>query len=95
MSGEKERRRRIAIFHCGFVCSGGGERIVLEEVMGLRRLGHEVACFAPTLDKEMAYPDFIEEVGVKTFLPSFWVICGGEGGIGTDDGCDEETLSSF
>jgi len=35
MSGEKERRRRIAIFHCGFVCSGGGERIVLEEVMGL------------------------------------------------------------
>ena len=64
-----DKRLKIAVFHCGFVYSGGGERIVLEEVMGLRRLGHEVACFAPTLDKKVAYPDFIEEVGVKTFLP--------------------------
>lgn len=36
MSEEREKRRlRIAISHCGFVYSGGGERIVLEEVMGL------------------------------------------------------------
>jgi len=60
---------RIAVFHCGFAYSGGGERIVLKEVMGLRRLGHEVACFAPTLNRELCYPDFIDEVGVRTFLP--------------------------
>jgi hypothetical protein len=33
------RKLKIAVFHCGFVYSGGGERIVLEEVLGLRRLG--------------------------------------------------------
>jgi len=60
---------RIAVFHCGFAYSGGGERIVLEEVMGLRRLGHEVACYAPTLNRKKCYPDFIDEVGVRTFLP--------------------------
>ena len=59
----------IAVFHCGFAYSGGGERLVLEEVMGLRRLGHTVVCYAPTLDKEACFPDFIEEVGVNTFLP--------------------------
>ncbi len=60
---------KIAVFHCGFAYSGGGERLVLEEVMGLRRLGHDVACYAPTLDKVACFPDFIEEVGVSTFLP--------------------------
>ena len=65
----RNKKLKIAVFHCGFVYSGGGERIVLEEVMGLRRLGHEVVCFAPALDRELCYPDFIDEVGVKTFLP--------------------------
>src|SRR4029077_6669038 len=59
----------IAVFHCGFVYSGGGERIVLEEVRGLRQRGHAVVCFAPTLHRENCYPDFIDEIGVKTFLP--------------------------
>jgi glycosyltransferase involved in cell wall biosynthesis len=59
----------IAVFHCGFAYSGGGERLVLEEVMGLRRLGHSVVCYAPTLDKQACFPDFIDEVGVNTFLP--------------------------
>jgi glycosyltransferase involved in cell wall biosynthesis len=66
-----EHKLKVAVFHCGFVYSGGGERIVLEEVLGLRRLGHEVVCFAPTLDRELCYPDFIDEVGVQTFLPQF------------------------
>ncbi|MFV2045119.1 MAG: hypothetical protein ACC700_18030, partial [Anaerolineales bacterium] len=42
---------------------------MLEEVLGLRRLGHDVVCYAPTLDQEACFPDFIEEVGVDTFLP--------------------------
>ncbi|MCH8831326.1 MAG: glycosyltransferase family 4 protein [Chloroflexi bacterium] len=60
---------KIAVFHCGFAYSGGGERLVLEEVMGLRRLGHDVSCYAPTLDRKACFPDFIDEVGVSTFLP--------------------------
>lgn len=63
------KKLKIAIFQCGFIYSGGGERIVLEEVKGLRRRGYEVVCFAPTLDEEKSFPDIIKKVGVKTFLP--------------------------
>ena len=67
--------RRIAVFHCGFTYSGGGERLVIEEVLGLRRRGYEVECYAPTLDASRCYPDLIGEVRVKTFLPQLprWV----------------------
>src|SRR5713101_4062683 len=61
--------RRIAVFHCGFTYSGGGERIVIEEVLGLRRRGFEVGCYAPTVDASRCYPDLIGEVRVRTFLP--------------------------
>jgi glycosyltransferase involved in cell wall biosynthesis len=64
-----DKKLRIAVFHCGFVYSGGGERIVLEEVLGLRRLGYEVACYAPTLDRDACYPDLIDSVAVRTLLP--------------------------
>ena len=67
--------RRIAVFHCGFTYSGGGERIVIEEVLGLRRRGYDVECFAPTVDASRCYPDLIGEVRVRTFLPQLprWV----------------------
>jgi glycosyltransferase involved in cell wall biosynthesis/uncharacterized membrane protein YbhN (UPF0104 family) len=61
--------RRIAVFHCGFTYSGGGERLVIEEVLGLRRRGYEVECYAPTVDASRCFPDLIGEVRVKTFLP--------------------------
>src|SRR2546425_56625 len=61
--------RRIAVFHCGFTYSGGGERIVIEEVLGLRRRGFSVECYAPTVDASRCYPDLIDEVRVRTFLP--------------------------
>lgn len=63
--------RKIAIFHCGFVYSGGGERIVLEEARGLKKRGYEVRVYAPTIDKKLCYPRFLKELGVRTFLPSF------------------------
>ncbi len=71
----REHQRRIAVFHCGFTYSGGGERIVLEEVLGLRRLGYQVECYAPTVDLRACYPDLIRAVGVRTFLPQLpaWV----------------------
>jgi len=64
-----DRPKRIAVFHCGFTYSGGGERLVIEEVLGLRRRGYVVECFAPTVDGSRCYPDLIGQVGVRTFLP--------------------------
>jgi glycosyltransferase involved in cell wall biosynthesis/uncharacterized membrane protein YbhN (UPF0104 family) len=61
--------RRIAVFHCGFTYSGGGERIVIEEVLGLRRRGFRVECYAPTVDASRCYPDLLGDVRVRTFLP--------------------------
>src|SRR5437667_7644232 len=61
--------RRVAVFHCGFTYSGGGERIVIEEVLGLRRRGYQVDCYAPTVDPARCYPDLIGEARVRTFLP--------------------------
>ena len=63
------RPRRIAVFHCGFTYSGGGERIVIEEVLGLRRRGYEVECYAPTVDATRCYPDLLGDLRVRTFLP--------------------------
>jgi glycosyltransferase involved in cell wall biosynthesis/uncharacterized membrane protein YbhN (UPF0104 family) len=65
----KQGTRQIAVFHCGFTYSGGGERIVIEEVLGLRRRGYDVECYAPTVDASRCYPDLIGDVRVKTFLP--------------------------
>lgn len=67
--------RRIAVFHCGFTYSGGGERLVIEEVLGLRRRGYNVECYAPTVDATRCYPDLIGDVRVRTFLPQLprWV----------------------
>lgn len=67
-----KKKGKIAIFHCGFVYSGGGERIVLEEARGLKKRGYQVQVFAPTIDKKACYPKFLDELGVKTFLPSFF-----------------------
>ena len=67
--------RQVAVFHCGFTYSGGGERIVIEEVMGLRRRGYRVECYAPTVDTSRCYPDLLGDVRVRTFLPQLprWV----------------------
>jgi glycosyltransferase involved in cell wall biosynthesis/uncharacterized membrane protein YbhN (UPF0104 family) len=69
------RPAKVAVFHCGFTYSGGGERIVIEEVLGLRRRGYEVSCYAPTVEVDACYPDLIREVGVHTLVPQLprWV----------------------
>lgn len=59
MSERKEKRRlRIAIFHRGFIHSGSGERIVLEEVMGLRLL---LPLVIMLLNLYLVYPLFTGE----------------------------------
>ena len=60
---------KIAIFHFGFFYSGGEEKLVLEEIRGLRALGHEVTCFAPYVDREGCFPDVPEMAEIKLLLP--------------------------
>jgi glycosyltransferase involved in cell wall biosynthesis len=62
-------RLKVAIFHLGFFYSGGGEKLVLEEVRGLRELGHEVTCFAPYVDRKGCYPDVPEMAEIHPLLP--------------------------
>lgn len=65
----KKRKLKIAIFHFGFFYSGGGERLVLEEMRGLKQLGHEVVCFTPVLDKQACFPDLIKKFDIKPLIP--------------------------
>ena len=60
---------RIALFHLGFFYSGGGEKLILEEIRGLRALGHEVECFAPFVDRESCFPDYPEIREIRSLLP--------------------------
>lgn len=63
--------KKIAIFHCGFIYSGGGERIVLEEALGLMERGYQVIVRAPTLNPKKCYPDFLDKLDIDTFFPQF------------------------
>lgn len=65
----KSERLKIAIFHLGFFYSGGGEKLVLEEIRGLRSLGHEVTCFAPYIDRDHCFPGVPEMADVREILP--------------------------
>lgn len=61
---------KIAIFHLGFFFSGGGEKLVLEEAFDLTKRGHEVALFAPVVDKKACFPDLIKKAKVHSlFFP--------------------------
>lgn len=65
----KDSTMRVAIFHLGFFYSGGGEKLVLEEIRGLRSLGHEVRCFAPYVDVEGCFPGVPEMAEIAPLLP--------------------------
>lgn len=62
---------KIVFIHCGFIYSGGGERIVLEEAKGLRDRGYKVEVYAPTVDYGKCFPEYLKELDVKMLLPSF------------------------
>jgi glycosyltransferase involved in cell wall biosynthesis len=71
-----QKKLKIAIFHLGFVYSGGGERLVLEEAIGLGELGHDVTVFAPVIDEKNCFPDLMRKVRVRKILPnilSSWI----------------------
>lgn len=60
---------RIAFFHCAFVYSGGGERIALEGVLGLRRRGHLVDLYSPATDFKKCFPDLLTQAKPKPIIP--------------------------
>lgn len=66
---DSKQKLKIAILHFGFFYAGGGERLVLEEVRGLRKLGHNVECFAPVVEISKCYPEIMKEVKVRALLP--------------------------
>ncbi len=63
------KKPKIAIFHCGFIYTGGGERIVIEQLKHLLKRGYQVSCFTPVMDAKHCYPDIFNKYSVKTFLP--------------------------
>lgn len=66
---------RIAIIHFGFMYSGGGERTAIYESILLRRMGHEVTCFAPAIRPDLCFPDLITQIDLNGVLPrvKFWI----------------------
>lgn len=69
MKRTHNKKLKIATFHCAFVYSGGGERIVIEEVLGLRKLGHKVDLFAPAINEEKCYPELLKKAKPKSLFP--------------------------
>jgi len=66
-----KKKLKIAIFHLAFFYSGGGEKLVLEEMKGLMKRGHRVVCFVPVLEKQSCYPDLIDQYEIRTFFPKW------------------------
>jgi hypothetical protein len=50
---------KIALVHLGFFYSGGGEKLVFEEVRGLRARGPQVDCYAPFVERQGALATLI------------------------------------
>jgi glycosyltransferase involved in cell wall biosynthesis len=66
-----KKKLKIAIFHLGFFFSGGGERLVIEEALGLSKKGHKVVLFAPVIDKKRCFPQLIKKVNIKPLFLQF------------------------
>lgn len=65
----KKKTLHIALVHCGFAYSGGGERLIIEEARGLVKKGHHVDVFVPTWNKALCYPDVLKKITVYTLFP--------------------------
>lgn len=73
LSANEVQRRplRVVVFHLGFFYSGGGEKLVLQQVRWLRAKGHDVALWAPIVDGEACFPDLIREIAPRPLLRRF------------------------
>lgn len=53
----------------GFMYSGGGERTAIYECIFLKKKGYDVSCFAPAVRPDACYPELIQEIDLKGFIP--------------------------
>lgn len=61
---------KIAVFHFAFVYSGGGEKLVLEEVERLQKKGHGVDVFTSLLNEQECFPEIIKKFDIQTYMPA-------------------------
>lgn len=62
---------KIHIIHMGFLYSGGGERVVLEQTRLLRERGHIVRLFSPIIRWERSFPKMLKETRPERIVPPF------------------------
>jgi len=55
----------------GFLYSGGGERVVLEQTKRLRARGHKVRLFSPIIRWEKSFPQMLHSVNPERIVPPF------------------------
>lgn len=65
----KQGKLKIAVFHLAFIYSGGGEKLVLKEAGGLKKMGYKVDIFACVVDKKKCFPDLTNEIKIQEFIP--------------------------
>jgi glycosyltransferase involved in cell wall biosynthesis len=64
-----KRKLKIAILHLAFIYSGGGEKLVLEEATGLKKLGHKVDIYTCIVDKKNCFLELTKNIEIREFLP--------------------------
>jgi len=67
----KKKKLKIAIFHLAFFYSGGGEKLILEEMKELKRRAYKVDCFSPVVERKQCFPDIIGKFNVRQLFPRF------------------------
>lgn len=63
------KKLHIAFFHCSFIYSGGGERIALEGVLGLRAREYNVDLYAPAINWQNCFPDLLKKAKPQIIIP--------------------------
>ena len=60
---------KVNIIHMGFLYSGGGERVVLQQTKHLRKRGHKVKLYSPIIRWNKSFPDKLKEVKPERIVP--------------------------
>ena len=60
---------RINIIHMGFLYSGGGERVVIEQAKGLKERGHLVKVYSPVIRWNKCFPNELAEIKPSRIIP--------------------------
>jgi len=53
----------------GFLYSGGGERVVIEQAKGLKKRGHEVKVYSPVIRWNKCFPNELAEIQPSRIVP--------------------------